>query len=299
MEIRSLRYFLAVAEEQSFSRAAEKLNIAQPAVSRQLQALEQEFGHALIERNPKGAKLTAFGMQFYPRFRRLVDDLDQLLAEAKGFRGRKVVPLNIGLPPTSAEEFGAALLDIAERHKPRIELVFVEGLSRFLNEWLSEKRIDLAILTDRQDDVGLDYTFLAQEDLCLLLPLAHPFAQGDKPVPLAALDGEPLILSTVFYRILREHAARLGINVHCALSIDSVSAARQIMHDTTRASMLPRGVAAREAYDPRFVVRDLEHPPQRPLFLGVRRGESRPELLAIARALTEKLERLTKPVLMR
>lgn len=168
MDLREMRYFLAVAEERNFGRAAERLHIAQPPLSRQIRALEEELGAALFLRTPKGVELTEAGQT-------LLDEVPNLLALAQRARERTrragqglVGQLDVGL-------FGSGVLDVI----PRM-------LARF-HAQRPEVRIRLHNLTKAEQLQAL------REPLVVAMPDGHPLAVRPS-IPLAELDGQPMIL---------------------------------------------------------------------------------------------------------
>jgi len=285
MDLRAIRYFLAVAEEASFSKAAARLHVAQPAVSRQLQALEHELGCLLLARSSRGTELTPAGRSFYTRMKALLSEFDAIIEETRHQPQAPLHMLHIGVPPTSAEDIGVDLLQVIEAEMPDTRVELTEGLSRFLNEWLLEERLDLIVTSNDTAHDGIEFRMIEKEALVLLAPAGHrllEIAGGvGMPLPLAALEREPLILSTAFYRLVKGMADPLGITIHCALSIDSIAASRRIMAETDRATLLPLAVARHEALDPRYKLRPLEPAPTRSLYIGQRRAAPMPGMAKI------------------
>ena len=145
MELRQLRYFVSVVRERSFSKASEKLHIAQPALSRQMQLLEEEFGVELLHRTAKGAHATEAGR----RFKGLAEFVLNYIAEIKPtltqFASEPSGNIVIGLPPSLAFILAPRLVEGTRRRFPLVTLRIIEGFSVFLAEWLEEFRLDLAV----------------------------------------------------------------------------------------------------------------------------------------------------------
>lgn len=199
MELRHLRYFVAVADTGHVTRAAQQLGLAQPPLSQQIRLLEAEIGAALFHRHPKGVKLTAAGRELLPLARRQLQGLQALQAHmhqvARGQRGR----LSIGFTSSAAAHaFTPRLLRDCRRDHPQIDLRLSEGNAAELTEGLQAGSLDCALLrapVGRPE--GLVFETLLVEPALLALPIDHELARRHGPrtaVPLAALEGQRLIL---------------------------------------------------------------------------------------------------------
>ena len=201
MELRHLRYFIAVAEEGSFTRAAVRLGIQQPPLSQQLKALEQELGVELLRRHPRGVEATPAGLA-------LLEDARATLACASAAveRSRRVArgiegSLTIGLATSAASHRVAPLAIAAFRARhPAVSLAFLEGNAASLIEAVQERKAHLAFIrapVARPPEVNFDT--LLQEPLLAALPRAHPVAvdarrRKSSSIALKALRDESFIL---------------------------------------------------------------------------------------------------------
>ena len=199
MELRHLRYFVAVADAGHITRAAEQLGLAQPPLSQQIRSLEAEIGAALFQRHPKGVKLTAAGRELLPLARRQLQGLEALQSHmhqvARGQRGR----LSIGFTSSAAAHaFTPRVLRDCRRDHPQIELRLNEGNAAELTEGLLAGSLDCALLrAPVSRPAGLAFETLLSEPALLALPIDHDVAQRYGPraaVPLTALEGQRLIL---------------------------------------------------------------------------------------------------------
>lgn len=193
MDLREMRYFLAVAEERNFGRAAERLHIAQPPLSRQIRALEEELGAALFVRTPKGVELTEAGQT-------LLDEVPNLLALAQRARERTrragqglVGQLDVGL-------FGSGVLDVIPRMLARFHAQRPEVKIRLHNltkaeqlQALHERRLSVGFNRLVPQEDGLVIEPILREPLVVAMPEGHPLAVRPS-IPLAELDGQPMIL---------------------------------------------------------------------------------------------------------
>mgnify|MGYP000922532889 CR=1 FL=1 len=192
MRLSQLETLVSVAELGSLSRAAERLHIAQPALSRQVRMLEQELGVPLFDRHGRGMVLTEFGQEVLRRAYRVLGELDELrnsVSDVGGLRGH----VSVGIPPTVADLVTLPLAaEMAERH-PDATLRVVSAYSRFLLDWLRRGDIDLAILYASAPVPTVRTTPLLDEELHLVGPAAAGL-QIDRPVALADLAGVRMLL---------------------------------------------------------------------------------------------------------
>ncbi|KAF1022142.1 MAG: HTH-type transcriptional regulator BenM [Pseudomonas sp.] len=197
MELRHLRYFIMVAEERHFTRAAARLNMQQPPLSQQIRALEHELGFDLFKRHPKGVDLTAGGLVFLDEARDILARVEQGAQKASRAAHGVEGTLVIGFTSSAAAHPLIPQLIRAYRERyPGVELSINEGSARELTEHTVEKRIDLGIVrAPVSGDPGLTFHRLLNEDMLLTLPLGHPLLQGSDPtVSLRALAHERFIL---------------------------------------------------------------------------------------------------------
>jgi len=194
MEIRQLRYFVAVATERNFSRAAEILHIAQPPLSRQIQQLEEELGVSLIDRTKRPLSLTQAGRFFFDQasqiLRRLEHVRDQTQRIGRSQRERFVIgcvgsTLYGGIPD---------LVRRMRQHWPDLDIEIREMMSTEQIAALKERRIDLGFGRVRFNDKEVERLTLREERLVLALPVGHSRTGEREPVWLRDLEGETLIV---------------------------------------------------------------------------------------------------------
>lgn len=195
MELRHIRYFLAVAEEGNFTRAAARLGIGQPPLSQQIRDLEEEIGAQLFHRVPHGAELTAAGSAFLPEARDAVAAAEKAkLAAQRAMRG-ETGRLLLGFTASSA--FNPAVSGVIRRFRgrwPDIGLSLTEMNSNGLMEKLMREEIDAAFIRPGLEDLkDVRLKRLADEPMLVALPAHHALARHAE-VPLSALAGEPFIL---------------------------------------------------------------------------------------------------------
>jgi len=196
MELRHIRYFLAVAEEGNFTRAAERMGIAQPPLSMQIKSLEEELGAKLFHRLPGGTLLTEAGCAFFERVREIPREAQEAVLAAQRAQRGEAGRLCVGLTGTASfnPEVIACIREF-RRGFPEVELKIDEANSGALIEGLLEKRLDVALL--RPQAAAPDGVLLhnvLDEPLVVALPETHPMAAAREGVDLADLRHEPLIL---------------------------------------------------------------------------------------------------------
>jgi LysR family transcriptional regulator, transcription activator of glutamate synthase operon len=175
MDLRQLRYLVALAEERNFTRAAAREHIAQPALSQQIRRLEEELGLALVERTTRRVEMTEAGRLLVGRSRRVLAELEAAQTEMLGLRGMQAGHLTIGAMHTMGPiDLSLALALFHERH-PGVELTVREHSSEEMAEMLRVDELDLAFLsvTERIESHALGLEQLVLEELVVLLPLDH------------------------------------------------------------------------------------------------------------------------------
>ncbi|KWE58708.1 LysR family transcriptional regulator [Burkholderia ubonensis] len=193
MELRQLRYFIAVAEEMNITRAAERLHMTQPPLSRQLQAIEDEIGLPLFERGARPLKLTEAGRVFYAQAKRLVDQADELgpLTRRLAQMSERIV---IGFVPSTLYGALPDVIRAFRETRPDVELSLIEMFTLEQLGALKGGRIDVGFGRLRFDDDQLVREALIEEKLIAALPAGHPLADPDRPLALADLANETLIV---------------------------------------------------------------------------------------------------------
>jgi DNA-binding transcriptional LysR family regulator len=193
VELRQLQYFVVVAEELHFGRAAGRLHIVASAVSQQVRRLEHELGVALFDRTTRTVALTDAGRALLPHARRVLDDTAAVRIAADALRADRAATVRLGSSTGLATRLDAILAGFAERApRARLELVTTTADERV--RLLRDGRLDAAVLRAPGPDPALDLLPLWDDPLVVALPAAHPLAAGPA-VEMAALRGLPLRLA--------------------------------------------------------------------------------------------------------
>jgi LysR family transcriptional regulator, transcription activator of glutamate synthase operon len=244
MELRQLRYLVALAEEQSFTRAAEREHIAQPALSQQIQKLEQEVGLALVERTTRRVSITDAGELLVARARRVLAELYSANEELLSLRGMLSGRVTVGAMHTMGPiDISLVLAEFHERH-PEVELTVREDFSDSLAEMLRVDEIDLAFLsvTGRIESTGLALHQLIAEELVALLPLNHPLADRES-IKMIDLRGEQFISFREGARLrelLVRAAAEVGFTPDIRLESNEARRIRSLVSRGLGVAIMPR-----------------------------------------------------------
>jgi DNA-binding transcriptional LysR family regulator len=194
MELRHLRYFIAVAEELHFGRAAERLCIAQPPLSQQIRQLERELGFSLFNRTQRRVELTAAGRLFLDEARGALAGLEKAAAAGRRVARGEAGWLGIGFVGTATYGVLPALLSAFRTRYPDVEPVLRELVSARQADALREKRIHVGLARPAlTEEDGLVSETLVREPLLATLPEGHPLS-GAASLNLSALAAEPFIL---------------------------------------------------------------------------------------------------------
>jgi LysR family transcriptional regulator, hydrogen peroxide-inducible genes activator len=193
MEVHQLRYFCAVADTGSFSRAAEQSHVAQPSLSQQILKLEDELGARLFDRLGRSVRLTDLGQTFLPRARAVLRELEAAKGDVVARKESISGPLSVGVIPTIAPYFLPPRLTFFTRQFPQAQLTVVEEITPVLLERLRASTIDVAILALPVRGHEFDTFPLLTERLLAALPKKHPLARR-RSLSLKDLRREPFLL---------------------------------------------------------------------------------------------------------
>lgn len=209
MDFRRLRYFTAVADAGSFSKAAKALGVSQPTVSQQISILETEFCTQLFYRTGRGVVLTDAGAVFLARAQNILGELKEVEREICGIGNYPSGRIRLGVPPSVSHAMIASFALQLRKRFPNVTLHIIEGASGFVREWLSKDRLDLGILykLDGVDESSQDV--LLSEELSLVCRVDDPILSADR-ISFDAVVDLPLILPSRPHglRTLLEKTAR-------------------------------------------------------------------------------------------
>lgn len=193
LDSRRLRYFVTVAEEANFSKAARKLNMAQPPLSMQIRALESELGTALFDRSCRPLRLTAAGESLLADTRKIFAALEAARSRAMRASQGESGTLNVGYIPPLANEKLASILQVFRQRCPAVDLNVAEMHSHDQAEALLEERIDVGFLRPVFSDKAIAFETAFVDTMVLAAPSDHPICK-QKPLQWSHLKNLPLIL---------------------------------------------------------------------------------------------------------
>jgi LysR family nitrogen assimilation transcriptional regulator len=266
MNLRQLEYFVRVAELGSFSKAALLLNIAQPALSRQVRLLETDLHLSLLLRTGRGVVLTEAGKRLFDHSIGILQLMSRVREDLESTRDEPVGRIVVGLPPSMGRLLTLPLVEGFRRSLPRARLAIVEGLSTHLAEWIATGRVDVGLLHNPESQAALDLTPVLDEPLGLVSPAAarrgRRVGAGDT-VSLAQLRGFPLILperSHAIRKLLETQAALAGHKLDVALEISSVQSILELVRAGHGHAVLTATALAASGAPEAFVLRPLTEP---------------------------------------
>jgi LysR family nitrogen assimilation transcriptional regulator len=176
MDIRQLRYFIAIAEEGSLSAAAQRLNVAQPSLSQHVLTLERDLGVTLLDRSPRGVTLTQSGEILLSHARELTLALERAVDSVRRSGAEPVGEVSFGLPSSVSMVLSVPLAETVRLELPQVRLRAIEAMSGFIQTWLEDQSIDLGILYDVGSVRHLTHRQLMTEELHFFsAPDAWPF----------------------------------------------------------------------------------------------------------------------------
>ena len=263
MDLKQLEYFQHVAELGSFTRAATYLSVVQPALSRQVRALETELGQNLFDRNGRGVILTEAGKRLLEHARGILTQVERARQDLEDHRAADAGHLIIGLPPSLGRSITVPLVAEFRARFPKATVATVEGLSTYILEWLAVGRVDCGILYNAAPSPQLDLIPLCEEPLYLMSARSSGSARKATPVALADIANFPLIIPSRPHtmRMAVEHAlASVGCKIQVALEIESISAIIELVGQGYGHAVLPMTAVHSSTWSESLVARPVANP---------------------------------------
>ncbi|PZE22614.1 LysR family transcriptional regulator [Paenibacillus xerothermodurans] len=283
MELRQLQYALQIAADKNFSRAAEKLHIAQPSLSQQLSKLEKEIGVLLFQRTTNSVEVTHAGALFVEKAQAILDMVEQLKREMDDISQMRKGKLVVGSLPITGSHVLPMVLPIFQERYPEIEIMLVEETSANLEHMTANGQVDISLLSLPLQDESLTYTPLIEEEIILAVPPQHRLAHkalgaGDQPlnsVELAELRSEPFITlkkGQGFRQITIQLCQTAGFTPTIVFESSNIETVQSLVAAGMGIALIPnmisRGGCSHMA--PRYL--SLVHRPTRTLVIAYRKG---------------------------
>ncbi len=302
MELRHLRYFVAVAEEGGLLTAAERrLHTSQPSLSRQIRDLETEIGVKLLERQPRGVTLTAAGKVFLDHARLALLQVEAAIEGARRTAEPKRPALAMGFLVGLEVTWLPHLLRMIREEAPETEVTLCSLSSPELALALMRGRLDLAFLRPEKQSLGLSFKLLAKEPLLAVLPASHRLASRKKirPEDLAReIYVSSARTSPVLQAVIQDYAASAGIVLKAKYEGENISSAMSLVASTGGVTLVP--LYAQNILAPNVVARALEGvPPTVDLTLGYSEANSSPLLRRILSRADELVENVQNQSIIR
>lgn len=222
LTMQHLTALVAISEARSMTAAAQRLGVAQPALSIAIAKLEARLGMALLHREPRGVRLTQAGQMLLTRAYDILALAQASLRELDGLRQEPQGEVAIGLPSSTAAVAALPIIERLSGRYPKIKLRVVEAFSSYLWKWLRNNDIDMAVVFDRTTTIDLHCVPLAQETMHLVS--RRGTRARHSPVAMTELGGYPLAMpsrANGFRAALESHAEKHGAVLDVALEIDA------------------------------------------------------------------------------
>jgi LysR family hca operon transcriptional activator len=281
MELRHLRYFIAIAEEGSLLTASQRrLNTSQPSLSRQIRDLESEVGVKLLERQARGVTLTDAGRVFLDHARLALSQVEAAIDGARRTAQPQKPVLSMGFMVGLEVMWLPHLLRILREEEPEIEVILFSQSSPELALALTRRKLDVAFLRPEKQSLGLTFKLLAKEPLIAVLPADHRLASRKKirPQDLAReIYVSSARTSPVLHAVIQDYASKAGITLKPKYEGENISSAMSLVASTGGVTLVP--LYAQNMLAPNVVARALEgSPPTVDLALGYNQANSSPLL---------------------
>jgi len=265
MDLKQLEYFVRVAELGSFTRAAQALGIAQPALSRQVRLLEVELRQNLLDRNGRGATPTEAGQLLLEHGRGILHQVERAREELGRVRSGLSGRVALGMPPSVARVLTVPLTRAFRQRLPEAQLSISEGLSTAMQENLLNGRLDIAVLYNPSAMPGVEHQTLLSEELLLVQPRPPGLQEDPPPPPLALREVAALpLLIPSRPNAIRMHVeaqmAAIGCRPNIALEIDGVSAILDLVADGVGCAILSRNAVMRSVRPSAYATRPIKEP---------------------------------------
>ena len=315
MDLKQLEYFVRVAELGSFTRAAQQLRIAQPALSRQVRLLEVELRQNLLTRNGRGALPTEAGALLLEHGRGILHQVERAKEDLGRARGGLSGRVAIGLPTSVARVLAVPLIREFRKQLPQATLSISEGLSVAMQESLINGRLDIALLYNAMPNADVELMPLLEEALYLVKPalLRKPSVTKSPAVAAKAASSTakktntskitlpeiaelPLVIPTkpnAIRNLVETRLGDLGLRPNIALEIDGVSAILELVADGAGCAVLPQSAVISAQAMQRFDVIQIDGLLSR---LSLATSAQRPSTLT-QRAMQELIASLARPLM--
>jgi DNA-binding transcriptional LysR family regulator len=279
MELRQLQYAVQIAQERNFSRAAEKLHIAQPSLSQQLSKMEKELGVLLFHRNTNAVEPTHAGERFVEKARRILDLVEQLRIEMEDISQMRKGKLVVGSLPITGSHILPLVLPEFQHRYPEIEIVLTEETTSRLEQLTAHGQTDLSVLSLPLSEPSLHGEVLLEEEIFLAVPPAHALSrelgEHGEEVPLERFKDEPFIVlkrGQGFRQISLDLCRQAGFTPNIVFESSNIETAQSLVAAGMGVAFIPEMVARspRSRFVPHYL--RLAGRPKRTLVVAYKKG---------------------------
>ena len=239
MNLRALRYFVAIADAGSLTAAATAISIAQPALSRQLRELEADLGVQLLQRSARGVLLTPAGVSLYESAQRMLAEAGRIREQLARPHDTSVATVALGASPTLARVLLPPLFESCQRALAGVRLRAREAFTPELLDWLERGIVDMAIVTNPEPGRALALHPLLGEPFALVSNRSLGIAPV---VSVSQLARIPLLMTSLHRRLVEKQLQVVGGKLNCQGEIDSVDSIRELVSQGRWATVMPVSV---------------------------------------------------------
>ncbi|MFV0514712.1 MAG: LysR family transcriptional regulator [Jhaorihella sp.] len=234
MDIRQLRYFVAIAEARSLSEAARKLHVAQPSLSQHLSNMERELNVKLVERSPRGSVLTAEGKILLRNAQEICGKLEQCISQIRELSGEFNGNVRFGMPPSVSMVMSVPLAETVRLDLPKVRLRASEAMSGFIKTWVDDGTVEIGFLYDLTGAEHFSATHILNEHLFFFsAPDAWPLeTDPGAPVAMGDLEGIELVLPGEPHglrRIIENAAQRARVSLNVTTELDAMTQIKELV----------------------------------------------------------------------
>ena len=261
MDCRHLKYFMEVAQQKSFSKAARNLHISQSAISRMIKSLEEELGVTLFIRNAKTVEITAPGTIFYNYAKRCLFVFEHLKSDFENEFKLKQDTIEIGLPPITDAHVFAKLLGEFKRTYPQIAIKLYEHGSKVIESSVQEGIIDVGIICTIPNK-DFESFFLSEDEMCVVMPKGYPLEEN-KEVPMKLLADYPLVLYRDDFNLhddILTNCKKIGFSPRVVFETSERELMLQTVASGLGVAILPSRLCPRNSETSRVVTRVMTEP---------------------------------------
>lgn len=279
MELRQLQYAVQLAAEKNFSRAAEKLHIAQPSLSQQISKMEKELGVLLFQRSTNFVEMTHAGEQFVVKAQQILDLVEQLRKEMEDISQMRKGKLVVGSLPITGSHVLPLVLPVFHGRYPDIEVVLTEDTTANLEQLTSQGKTDLSMLSLPIADTSLACEELLVEEICLAVPpghwLVHEYGGRGADVPMDKLAEEPFIVlkqGQGFRKIAVDLCRQAGFDPNIVFESSNIETVQSLVAAGMGIAFVPEMItrSPRGRFIPHYL--RIEGRPSRTLVMAYKKG---------------------------